>query len=74
MCNKRMLTAKMLLTGRTAFVKDLANDLHISTASASGKLNSRIPFRQDEMLKAAKLYHLNETEFIRTFFPDMVAR
>lgn len=74
MCNKRILTAKMLLAGRQYFVKDLANDLQISPGSASLKLNGRAPFRRDEMLTLCKLYHLNTTEFLRTFFPELVIK
>lgn len=71
MCNKKLLTAKMLLAGRTAFVKNLSSDLHISTGSASGKLNNNIPFRQDEMALIAKMYHLTPSEFIKVFFPNV---
>ena len=73
MCNKQLLTAKMLLSGRQFFVKDLAKDLGISTGSASLKLRGELPFKQEEMIKAAKLYHLTGREFIQTFFPELEA-
>lgn len=71
MCNRKILTAKMLLSGRQHFVKDLAADLGISTGSASLKLRGELPFRQNEMLKVAGLYHLTPTEFLKVFFPEL---
>lgn len=73
MCEKRILTAKMLLAGRQFFVKDLAEDLGICPGSASLKLNGRMAFRHEEMLKLAKLYNINATEFVQIFFPELEA-
>lgn len=71
MIDKKLLTAKMLLAGRQFFVKDLAKDLNISTASASLKLRGELPFRQSEMLTAARLYQLSRNDFLEVFFPEL---
>ena len=70
MTNTNLLKAKMVASGDSAFVDVLAQTLHISRPTASGKLNNKIPFTQDEIIELAVKYKMDSNDLTTIFMDD----
>lgn len=58
----KLLKKKMIDFGRTDFTTYLAELLHISIATASGKLNGKFGFKQEEIISLTKKFGLTAEE------------
>lgn len=70
MTNTNLLKAKMVASGDSAFVDVLAQTLHISRPTASGKLNNKIPFTQDEIIELVVKYKMDSNDLTTIFIND----
>ena len=70
MTNTNLLKSKMIAAGDSAFVDILAQTLHISRPTASGKLNDKIPFTQDEIIELVVKYHMDNNDLSAIFMDD----
>lgn len=70
MTNTNLLKSKMVALGDNACVDALANLLHISRATASNKLNNKIPFTQEEIIEIVCKYKITANEIPAIFLDD----
>lgn len=70
MTNTNLLKSAMVANGDTAFVDVLAQTLHISRPTASGKLNNKIPFTQEEIIELFVKYKMDQNQLINIFMDD----
>lgn len=64
--NKQLLKAKMAENGETQ--TQLAAAMGIGASNLSDRINSKVPFRQDEIAFIRNHYHLSAQEVDRIFF------
>lgn len=70
MTNTNLLKARMVEHGDDDCVAKLAQLLNISRTTASGKLNGKIPFDQNEISEIASKYNLSDEDIRKIFVKD----
>lgn len=70
MTNTNLLKSKMVAAGDEHYTNKLTEILNVSQPTANNKLNDKIPFTQDEIIKLAVYYHWDNETIGQIFMND----